>query len=158
MKNAINYGVFLAPAFLFSACGTGQKEVAEKPLNIIHIMTDDHSYQTISAYGHALGKLAPTPNLDRLAAEGMLFRQAFVENSLSTPSRACLMTGLYSHQNGQRQLGKGIDTTKVFFSEILQQHGYQTGVVGKWHMQCEPKGFDYYHVLWDQGDYYKSGV
>lgn len=154
MKNAINYGVFLAPAFLFSACGTGQKEVAEKPLNIIHIMTDDHSYQTISAYGHALGKLAPTPNLDRLAAEGMLFRQAFVENSLSTPSRACLMTGLYSHQNGQRQLGKGIDTTKVFFSEILQQHGYQTGVVGKWHMQCEPKGFDYYHVLWDQGDYY----
>ena len=50
--------------------------------------------------------------------------------------------------NGQRQLGKGIDTTKVFFSEILQQHGYQTGVVGKWHMQCEPKGFDYYHVLW----------
>lgn len=130
MKNAINYGVFLAPAFLFSACGTGQKEVAEKPLNIIHIMTDDHSYQTISAYGHALGKLAPTPNLDRLAAEGMLFRQAFVENSLSTPSRACLMTGLYSHQNGQRQLGKGIDTTKVFFSEILQQHGYQTGVVG----------------------------
>lgn len=112
MKNAINYGVFLAPAFLFSACGTGQKEVAEKPLNIIHIMTDDHSYQTISAYGHALGKLAPTPNLDRLAAEGMLFRQAFVENSLSTPSRACLMTGLYSHQNGQRQLGKGIDTTK----------------------------------------------
>lgn len=104
--------------------------MAEKPLNIIHIMTDDHSYQTISAYGHALGKLAPTPNLDRLAAEGMLFRQAFVENSLSTPSRACLMTGLYSHQNGQRQLGKGIDTTKVFFSEILQQHGYQTGVVG----------------------------
>ena len=127
MKNAINYGAILAPALLFSACGVGQKEVAEKPLNIIHIMTDDHSYQTISAYGHALGKLAPTPNLDRLAAEGMLFRQAFVENSLSTPSRACLMTGLYSHQ---------------------------TGVVGKWHMQCEPKGFDYYHVLWDQGDYY----
>ncbi len=154
MKKAINHGAFLLPALLFSACGTGQKEVAEKPLNIIHIMTDDHSYQTISAYGHALGKSAPTPNLDRLAAEGMLFRQAFVENSLSTPSRACLMTGLYSHQNGQRQLGKGIDTTKVFFSEILQQHGYQTGVVGKWHMQCEPKGFDYYHVLWDQGDYY----
>ena len=94
MKNTINYGAILAPALLFSACGTGQKEVAEKPLNIIQMMSDDHSYQTISAYGHALGKLAPTPNLDRLAAEGMLFRQAFVENSLSTPSRACLMTGL----------------------------------------------------------------
>jgi arylsulfatase A-like enzyme len=117
-------------------------------------MTDDHSYQTISAYGHPLSKLAPTPNIDRLANEGILFRKAFVENSLSTPSRACLMTGLYSHQNGQRQLGKGIDSTKTFFSELLQEAGYQTGVVGKWHMQCEPKGFDYYHILWDQGHYY----
>ena len=135
MKRLIYPGTLLAPAFLFVACGGGQEKVEEKPLNIIHIMTDDHSYQTISAYGHALGKLAPTPNLDRLAAEGMLFRQAFVENSLSTPSRACLMTGLYSHQNGQRQLGAGIDTTRTFFSEILRAHGYQTCVVGKWHMQ-----------------------
>lgn len=154
MERLIQTGAFIVPVFLLSACGTRQKDMAQKPLNIIHIMTDDHSYQTISAYGHPLSKLAPTPNLDRLAAEGMLFRQAFVENSLSTPSRACLMTGLYSHQNGQRQLGAGIDTTKTFFSEILRQHGYQTGVVGKWHMQCEPKGFDYYHVLNDQGDYY----
>lgn len=151
----------LAPALMLTACGgTGQQQgyMQGKPLNIIHIMTDDHSYQTISAYGHVLGKLAPTPNIDRLANEGMLFRQAFVENSLSTPSRACLMTGLYSHQNGQRQLGKGIDTTKTFFSEILQQHGYQTGVVGKWHMQCEPKGFDYYAVFRDQGEYYNPVV
>ena len=144
----------MASALWLGACTNSQEPSTQKPLNIIHIMTDDHSFQTISAYGHALGRLAPTPNIDRLAAEGMLFRQAFVENSLSTPSRACLMTGLYSHQNGQRQLGKGIDTTKVFFSEILREHGYQTGVVGKWHMQCEPKGFDYYHVLNDQGDYY----
>ena len=143
------------PAAMLSSCATKQiYQPEKKPLNIIHIMCDDHSYQTISAYGHPISKLAPTPNIDRLAEEGMLFRQAFVENSLSTPSRACLMTGLYSHQNGQRTLGKGIDTTKVFFSEILQQHGYQTGVVGKWHMQCEPKGFDYYSVLWDQGEYY----
>ena len=149
-------GTLAIPAFLLAACGAGQKGEAgrQEPLNIIHIMTDDHSYQTLSAYGHALGKLAPTPNLDKLASQGMLFRRAFVENSLSTPSRACLMTGLYSHQNGQRQLGAGIDTTKTFFSEILQQNGYQTAVVGKWHMQCEPKGFDYYQVLWDQGEYY----
>lgn len=154
MYRIFDYVCLSLPVVLFAGCGTGEKEVKQKKLNIIHIMTDDHSYQTISAYGHPISRLAPTPNLDRLASEGMLFRKAFVENSLSTPSRACLMTGLYSHQNGQRQLGKGIDTTKVFFSEILQQHGYQTGVVGKWHMQCEPKGFDYYHVLWDQGDYY----
>ena len=154
MRNTLILGGGLASALLLASCAGGEKQPQQKPLNIIHIMTDDHSYQTISAYGHALGKLAPTPNLDRLAAEGMLFRKAFVENSLSTPSRACLMTGLYSHQNGQRQLGAGIDTTKTFFSEILRQHGYQTGVVGKWHMRCEPKGFDFYHVFDDQGEYY----
>jgi len=147
-------GYLSIPLAFFSACANGQPDAEQKPLNIIHIMTDDHSFQTISAYGHPISQLAPTPNIDRLAGEGMLFTKAFVENSLSTPSRACLITGLYSHQNGQRQLGKGIDSTQVFFSEILQQHGYQTGVVGKWHMQCEPKGFDYYHILWDQGHYY----
>ncbi len=154
MRNNVKTGAILAPILMLPSCMGGQKMAEHKPLNIIHIMTDDHSFQTISAYGEALGKLAPTPNIDRLASEGMLFRQAFVENSLSTPSRACLMTGLYSHQNGQRQLGAGIDSTKTFFSELLQQQGYQTGVVGKWHMRCEPKGFDWYYVLWDQGDYY----
>ncbi len=148
--------VVLPITLMNSACtvkNTPRENEAKTP-NIVYIMTDDHSYQTISAYGHPLSQLAPTPNIDRLANEGILFRQAFVENSLSTPSRACLMTGLYSHQNGQRQLGKGIDSTKTFFSELLQQAGYETAVVGKWHMQCEPKGFDYYNILWDQGEYY----
>ena len=122
--------------------------------NILYIMCDDHSMQTISAYGSALSKLAPTPNIDRLARRGMLFRSAFVENSLSTPSRACLITGLYSHQNGQRQLGEGIDTTQTFFSELLQKAGYTTGMVGKWHMHCRPKGFDFFHILNNQGSYY----
>ncbi|MCI7357889.1 MAG: sulfatase-like hydrolase/transferase, partial [Parabacteroides sp.] len=95
-KNLFQSMSLMAPVLLLSACsGTKEKATETKPLNIIHIMTDDHSFQTISAYGHALGKLAPTPNIDRLAARGVLFRQAFVENSLSTPSRACLMTGLY---------------------------------------------------------------
>lgn len=149
-------GLLIIPATMLNyACSNkNNKDVETARPNIIYIMTDDHSFQTISAYGHPLSQLAPTPNLDRLASEGMLYQQAFVENSLSTPSRACLMTGLYSHQNGQRQLGEGIDTTKTFFSEILQEAGYQTGVVGKWHMQCEPKGFDFYHILWDQGEYY----
>lgn len=122
--------------------------------NIVYIMSDDHAFQCISAYGSDVSKLAPTPHIDRIANEGMRFDAAFVENSISTPSRACLITGLYSHQNGQRQLGEGIDTTKVFFSELLQQAGYQTAVVGKWHMRCNPKGFDYYKVLGDQGNYY----
>ena len=122
--------------------------------NILYIMCDDHAIQAISAYGSPISKLAPTPNIDRLAERGMKFNQAFVENSLSTPSRACLMTGLYSHQNGQRQLAEGIDSTKTFFSELLQGAGYSTAVVGKWHMSCSPKGFDYYRVLDDQGQYY----
>lgn len=128
-------------------------QAAERP-NILYIMCDDHAMQAISAYGSAMSQLAPTPNIDRLAKRGMLFRNCFVENSLSAPSRACLITGLYSHQNGQRQLAEGIDPSQTFFSELLQTAGYQTGLVGKWHLMCEPKGFDYYHVLDDQGKYY----
>lgn len=131
-----------------------QQQKAQQHPNIVYIMCDDHAYQCISAYGSALSKLAPTPNIDRLAERGMRFDRAFVENSLSTPSRACLMTGQYSHQNGQRQLGEGIDTTRTFFTELLQKAGYQTAVVGKWHMGCDPKGFDYYHVYNDQGQYW----
>ena len=131
-----------------------QQQRAQQHPNIVYIMCDDHAYQCISAYGSALSKLAPTPNIDRLAERGMRFDRAFVENSLSTPSRACLMTGQYSHQNGQRQLGEGIDTSRTFFTELLQEAGYQTAVVGKWHMGCDPKGFDYYHVYNDQGQYW----
>lgn len=127
---------------------------AQQRPNIVYIMCDDHAFQCISAYGSSISKLAPTPNIDRIAERGMRFDRAFVENSLSTPSRACLMTGLYSNQNGQRQLGEGIDTTRTFFTEQLQQAGYQTAVVGKWHMGCDPKGFDYYHIYNDQGQYY----
>lgn len=129
------------------------QNTGEKP-NILYIMCDDHAIQAISAYGSAISQLAPTPNIDRLAERGIKFNEAFVENSLSTPSRACLMTGLYSHQNGQRMLAEGIDSTKTFFSEMLQKAGYETAVVGKWHMSCRPKGFDFYHILNDQGQYY----
>ena len=129
------------------------QNTGEKP-NILYIMCDDHAIQAISAYGSAISQLAPTPNIDRLAERGMKFNEAFVENSLSTPSRACLMTGLYSHQNGQRMLAEGIDSTKTFFSEMLQKAGYETAIVGKWHMSCRPKGFDFYHILNDQGQYY----
>lgn len=122
--------------------------------NILYIMSDDHAFQAISAYGNAISKLAPTPNIDRIAREGIRFDEAFVENSLSAPSRACTITGLYSHQNGQQQLCEGIDTTKTFVSELMQKAGYETGMIGKWHMECEPKGFDYYDILSGQGTYY----
>jgi arylsulfatase A-like enzyme len=141
-----------------SMCGClqtyAQKSITPQHPNIIYIMSDDHSYQTISAYGSKVSQLAPTPNIDRIANEGIRFDRAFVENSLSAPSRACTITGLYSNQNGQRQLFEGIDTNRTFVSETLHAAGYQTGVVGKWHLMCEPKGFDYYNVLDDQGKYY----
>lgn len=131
-----------------------QETTNVKQYNIIHIMSDDHSFQTISAYGHPISKLAPTPNIDRLAEKGVIFNRAYVENSLSAPSRACLMTGLYSHQNNQKIINSQIDTTCVFFTELLQKNGYQTGLFGKWHLKCEPKGFDSYAILDGQGDYY----
>jgi arylsulfatase A-like enzyme len=126
-----------------------------KPVNIVHIMSDDHSYQTISAYGGPVSKLAPTPNIDRLAARGMIFRRAYVENSISTPSRAALLTGKYSHQHGQIKLGK-----RTFFPDqttmpmLLQRAGYQTAIVGKWHLGMDPQGFDHYKILEGQGNYY----
>lgn len=147
-------------AFLPMATPTGlsaQDKGADHRLNIIHIMTDDHSFQTISAYGHPISALAPTPNIDRLAAQGIVFNRAYVENSLSTPSRACLMTGLYSHQNGQTMLDNVMDSTVTFVPELLHAAGYQTAVIGKWHMQCDPKGFDTYMVLRGQGPYYRPG-
>lgn len=146
---------FAALSCIAATAQAQQKAAAatQRP-NIVYIMCDDHAFQCISAYGSPISKLAPTPNIDRIAERGMRFDRAFVENSLSTPSRACLMTGLYSNQNGQRQLGEGIDTTRTFFTEQLQQAGYQIAVVGKWHMGCDPKGFDYYHIYNDQGQYY----
>lgn len=154
MKHVNKLCVIALPLVLLSSNNKLKGANKDERPNIIYIMCDDHSYQTISAYGSKLSELALTPNIDRLAKEGIIFKKAFVENSLSTPSRACLMTGLYSHQNGQRQLAEGIDTSKVFFTELLQNVGYQTGIVGKWHMSCEPKGFDSYHILDDQGQYY----
>ena len=147
-----NLSMLFVSALAFTACSEQVKEDTRP--NIIHIMTDDHSFQTISAYGHPISKLAPTPNLDRLANEGMLCTSGYVENSLSAPSRATFLTGMYSHMHGQRTLGPGLDTCLTVFPELMQEAGYQTAIVGKWHLFCEPKGFDFYKILFDQGDYY----
>ncbi len=128
-------------------------DTPQKP-NIVCIFADDHSFQTISAYGHPISKLAPTPNIDRLTQRGMIFRQSFVENSISAPSRATLLTGMYSHQHNQRTLAAGLDSSKTWFPEILRSSGYHTALIGKLHLFAEPKGFDYFSILQDQGEYY----
>lgn len=133
-------------------------KAASRP-NIVWIMTDDHACQALGAYGHPIARLAPTPNMDRLAARGMVFRESFVENSISAPSRATLLTGMYSHRHGQTTLRYGImDTTCVYFPELLQQAGYRTAIFGKWHLSIEPRGFDHYDLLYDQGEYYNPSM
>ncbi len=122
----------------------------EQP-NIVFIMADDHAYQAISAYRSGLNE---TPNIDRLAEEGMIFNRAFVTNSICAPSRAVILTGKYSHLNGVLDNRLPFDTSQVTYPRILQEHGYQTAMIGKWHLKTEPKGFNFWKVLPGQGNYY----
>lgn len=122
--------------------------------NIIYIMADDHAAQAISAYGGILKDVLPTPNLDRIANEGMRLQNCFVTNSISTPSRGAVITGQYSHKNGVYTLSDKLNPEHPNVAKCLQKSGYQTGMLGKWHLGTEPQGFDYYNVLPGQGRYY----
>jgi arylsulfatase A-like enzyme len=124
--------------------------------NIIFVFSDDHATQAIGAYGHEIAKVAPTPNLDSLAGSGMLFRRCMVTNSICGPSRATILTGKYSHLNGfYFNEDTEFDGTQVTFPKLLQANGYQTAIIGKWHLGSEPTGFDHWEVLPGQGDYYR---
>ena len=125
---------------------------ASRP-NILFIFTDDHAYQSISAYG---SKINETPNIDRLAREGMLFQRCYVPNSICGPVRAVIQTGKYSHLNGFLVNGNKFDGHQQTFPKLLQKAGYQTAVVGKWHLgeHMPPQGYDYSEVLIGQGPYY----
>jgi len=119
--------------------------------NIVFIMSDDHAYQAISAYSD---KLIQTPNIDRIANEGMLFKNASVTNSICAPSRAVILTGKHSHLNGKIDNISAFDTTNVTFPQLLQNAGYQTAMFGKLHFGNNPKGFDEFKILPGQGSYY----
>lgn len=119
--------------------------------NILFIMSDDHAYHAIGAYGSKVNK---TPNLDRLAKEGMLFNRCLVTNSICGPCRAVILTGKYSHLNGFFQNGNRFDGSQQTVAKLLQKAGYKTAVVGKWHLETDPTGFDYWNVLLGQGPYY----
>jgi len=131
-----------------------KEEVAQGPPNIIFIMSDDHAYQAISAYNHELGKLAPTPNIDRIAQNGAIFQNNFCTNSICGPSRAVILTGKHSHINGFRMNGERFDNSQPTLPKHLRKLGYETAIVGKWHLHGEPTGFDYWDILNDQGNYY----
>ncbi len=125
----------------------------QKQPNIVFIFSDDHASQAISAYKHPLN-LLQTPNLDRLASDGMLFTRCMVPNSICGPSRAVIQTGKYSHLNGFYRNGNRFNGDQQTFPKLLKKAGYQTAVFGKWHLESDPQGFDYWHILPGQGAYY----
>jgi len=122
--------------------------------NILFIMADDHAWQAISAYGESR-HLIQTPNIDRLAHEGMRFDHCFVNDSLCGPARASIITGTYSHINGfYNNSNSRFDGSQITFPKLLQKAGYQTAVIGKWHLESDPTGFDHWEILPGQGVYY----
>lgn len=123
--------------------------------NIIFVLSDDHAAHALSCYGSRINK---TPNLDRVAVEGIRFDQCYCTNSICTPSRASILTGLYNHQNGVRTLFDTFDGRQQTFPKLLRSSGYQTALFGKWHLghggDADPTGFDYWAVLPGQGVYF----
>ena len=138
---------------LLFCSGTLNATDKEQP-NILFIFTDDHALNAISAYDGPLAKIAPTPHLDRIAREGMLFNHCLVTNSICAPSRAVVLTGKYSHLNGQLTNKNVFDGSQQTVPKLLKKGGYQTAIVGKWHLKSIPTGFDHFEVLKGQGQYY----
>jgi arylsulfatase A-like enzyme len=160
---ALRWGlIFAGIGILAGACSNDDEgkgtpsppdTVSTQP-NIIFIMTDDHTQQAISSLG---GTLIDTPNIDRIAAGGVRFTNSFVTNSICAPSRAVMLTGKHSHLNGKRDNQDTFDGSQQTFPKLLQGAGYSTALIGKWHLESEPTGFDRYDILTDssgQGQYY----
>lgn len=152
-RNKIKHSILVYIAWIVSLSSYGQTDM-QRP-NVIFIMSDDHAEQAISAYGHPISQKAPTPHIDRIASEGTLFLNNYCSNSICGPSRAAILTGKHSHKNGFMQNGnRGFDGTQQTLPKILQQNGYETAIIGKWHLISKPTGFDHWEILNDQGDYY----
>ncbi|MEM7132329.1 MAG: sulfatase [Chloroflexota bacterium] len=129
--------------------------MSEQRPNILFIMTDDHASHAMSCYGSRINE---TPNLDRIAQGGMRFDNCFCTNSICGPSRAVILSGTYNHVNGMTTLSTRFDGRQVTYPKLLQEAGYQTAIIGKWHLghggHSDPTGFDYWHILPGQGDYH----
>ncbi|MFR9524175.1 MAG: sulfatase [Rikenellaceae bacterium] len=142
----------LSASVLLSASSCSQQAKESEDLNILFIITDDHTAQMMSCYDK---RFVETPSLDRIAADGVLFANSFVANSISGPSRACMLTGKHSHANGfTDNTTSRFDGEQQTYPKILQKSGYQTAMIGKWHLHTTPTGFDHWAVVPDQGDYY----
>ena len=161
MQNSNNLILSLTKSVGFCSLGilgacTHQTDEVTAP-NIIFIMSDDHAWQAVSAYNERLQYVAPTPNIDRIAQDGMLFERCLVTNSICGPSRATILTGKYSHLNNfPTNVGRDnhFDGSQQTFPRLLQDGGYITAMIGKWHLGSEPTGFDHWDILPGQGHYY----
>jgi len=151
MKTILFYTSILISIFSCNSNEEKKTKRIDKRPNILFIMTDDHSRHAISAYG---SKLINTPNIDLLANQGVRFTNCAVTNSICGPSRAVALTGKYSHINGFKDNRSSFDGSQQTFPKLLQKAGYQTMMVGKWHLKSKPEGFDYWNILIGQGDYY----
>jgi arylsulfatase A-like enzyme len=145
--------VFVKLWILCSFVVLGQTQDDQRP-NIVFILSDDHATNAISAYSDFYKSFAPTPNIDLIAEQGAILTNAFSTNAICGPSRASILTGKYSHKNGYYKNFKGgyFDNTQWTFPKALQAHGYQTALVGKWHLASEPTGFDYYKYHIEKGE------
>lgn len=142
---------FLMNVFFFQSCKDKQEVIKQSRPNIVFIMSDDHAYQAISAYGYGLNN---TPNIDRIANEGAIFNKGYVTNSICAPSRAVMLTGKHSFVNGKVDNVRPFNWDQDNFAKTLQKSGYQTAMIGKIHLDGLPQGFDYSNVLPGQGQYY----
>jgi arylsulfatase A-like enzyme len=145
--------VLLVPTVWVQPQFARASQVKPKRPNILFIMSDDHASAAISAYGSWLAKVHKTPQLDRLASQGMRFTSALVTNSICTPSRAAILTGQYSHKNGVYTLNDALDPGRAHIAHLLRALGYQTAIFGKWHLISDPTGFDAWDILPGQGVY-----
>jgi len=135
------------------ACGPSPIK-KQLPPNIIFIMSDDHTSQAWGVYGGVLQNYAANKNIQRLVAEGVVLDNAFCTNSICVPSRASVLTGQYSHNNKVYTLNDALDPNRKNVAQLLQKSGYQTAIVGKWHLKEKPSGFDYFNILPGQGRYH----
>lgn len=147
-----NHRLFTGFAVLLSSSMAMAVEKDTRP-NILFILSDDHTSQAWGIYGGILANYVQNENIRRLAREGTVLDNCFCTNSVSTPSRACILTGRYSHRNGVYTLDDSLSTAIPTIAKELQKAGYHTGIVGKWHLKSQPQGFDYYSVFHDQGEY-----
>jgi arylsulfatase A-like enzyme len=155
MRFDVKFAVLVGLGASVSQSLVPQPSGTQRP-NIIYIMSDDHAYQAISAYGGALKDVAPTPNIDRIARAGMRLDRCLVTNSISGPCRAVILTGKYSHLNGfvKNEGQAPFDGSQQTFPKLLQKAGYSTAMIGKWHLGSDPTGFDHWEILPGQGSYY----